>query len=442
MKKFTCFLSLCLLISVAKAQDFKKNAIGFGATLVDFETAAKIKNTSLTDVLDKWQWTGVKRKVPAFNIDYWHYLTNHIDAAARYTGAFSSYPFAGVDQSDDYQSSRALFSQLDVTLNFKLFKETYWINPFLTAGVGGVYYRKDFALLAPLGAGIQFNLGNTAYILPELQWRAGISDKATDHLQYSITFMHSLYTPKAKPVETPTLPVVTPEPPKDSDGDGIADDKDACPNAAGPASLNGCPDKDGDGIADKDDKCPDQRGTAKYGGCPIPDSDKDGINDEEDKCPNQAGTARYNGCPVPDRDNDGVNDEMDKCPDVAGPASNGGCPTLEQYNFNYKNVQFATGSSTLTAGAKAELDKLVTILNEHPQLKISINGYTDNTGKPESNMVLSQKRADAVKTYLAGKGISADRLTATGYGINNPVADNKTPQGRAQNRRVEFTTAQ
>ena len=115
---------------------------------------------------------------------------------------------------------------------------------------------------------------------------------------------------------------------------------------------------------------------------------------------------------------------------------------LEQYNFNYKNVQFATGSSTLTAGAKAELDKLVTILNEHPQLKISINGYTDNTGKPESNMVLSQKRADAVKTYLTGKGISADRLTATGYGINNPVADNKTPQGRAQNRRVEFTTAQ
>lgn len=439
IKKFTYLLAFTLLISVANAQTVKKDAVGFGATLVDFETVNTIKNTSFGDVLKNWQWTGVNNKVPGFNIDYWRAITSHIDGAARYTGAFGSYQIEGKEGSS---ASNDYFSQLDVTLNVKMFKETSWINPFLTAGLGLANYKKDFAFLAPLGAGIQFNLANTTYILPQVQYRLGISNKATDHLQYSLTFMQNLFTQKEKPAPTPTLPVVVPELPKDSDSDGITDDKDACPTQAGPASLNGCPDKDGDGIADKDDKCPDVRGLVKYNGCPIPDSDKDGVNDEEDKCPNVAGLARYGGCPIPDRDNDGVNDEVDKCPDVAGPASNGGCPTLEQYNFNYKNVQFATGSSTLTAGAKAELDKLVTILNEHPQLKISINGYTDNTGSDELNLKLSQKRSDAVKTFLVGKGISADRLTATGFGEANPVADNATAAGRAQNRRVEFVAAQ
>ena len=440
IKKITYLLALCLITSFADAQNYKKNAFGFGATLVDFETVTAIKNTSLGDVLKTNQWTGITRKVPGFNLDYWHALTNHIDLAARYTGAFSSYPFGGADALSGTRSSSAIFNQLDVSLNIKPFDESSWINPFLTAGIGGVNYKSDFGLLAPLGAGIQFNLSNTTYILPEVQYRLGISDKSTDHLQYSLTILQSLFKVKAAPVVLPALPVV--EAPKDSDGDGVIDDKDACPSVAGPASLNGCPDTDGDGIADKDDKCINQRGTAKYSGCPVPDSDKDGINDEEDKCPAVAGLARYGGCQIPDRDNDGVNDEVDKCPDVAGSAANGGCPALEQYNFNYKNVQFATGSSVLTVGAKAELDKLVTILSEHPQLKIAISGYTDNTGKAESNMVLSQKRADAVKTYLVSKGVSADKLTATGYGIANPVADNKTTQGRAQNRRVEFNAGQ
>ena len=440
MKKFTYLLALCLFVSFANAQDIKKGAFGFGATLVDFETVTAIKNTSVGDVLKTNQWTGISRKVPGFNLDYWHALTKHIDGAARYTGAFSSYPFIFADSSTVAASNNSYFSQLDVTLNFKPFNESSWINPFLTAGIGAVNYKSDFGLLAPLGAGIQFNLSNTTYILPQVQYRLGISNKSADHIQYSLTFLQSLFTAKAAPVAVPTLPVV--EAPKDADGDGITDDKDGCPTVAGPASLNGCPDKDGDGIADKDDKCIDQRGTAKYNGCPIPDSDKDAINDEDDKCPTVAGLARYAGCPIPDRDNDGVNDEMDKCPDVAGSAANAGCPTLEQYNFNYKNVQFATGSSVLTTGAKAELDKLVAILSEHPQLKIAINGYTDNTGKAESNLVLSQKRADAVKTYLVSKSVSADKLTATGFGIENPVADNKTTQGRAQNRRVEFSAAQ
>jgi hypothetical protein len=110
--------------------------------------------------------------------------------------------------------------------------------------------------------------------------------------------------------------------PADSDGDGISDPNDKCPNVIGLARYDGCPipDTDGDGINDELDKCPGQAGTAKYDGCPIPDTDGDGINDELDKCPNQAGTAKYNGCPIPDTDGDGINDELDKCPSQAGTA--------------------------------------------------------------------------------------------------------------------------
>ena len=208
-------------------------------------------------------------------------------------------------------------------------------------------------------------------------------------------------------------------------------------------ALNGCPDKDADGVADKDDKCPDVPGIAKYQGCPIPDTDNDGVNDEEDKCIDVAGVARFQGCPIPDRDNDGVNDEEDRCPDVAGAPDNEGCPKLETSKFNASAVGFVTGSVALTAASKKELDKAAKILNEqYPTIKVEIAGHTDNTGKPESNKVLSEKRAAAVKTYLVKKGVAADRLTTVGFGQEQPVDDNATKAGKAKNRRVEFKVSQ
>lgn len=113
----------------------------------------------------------------------------------------------------------------------------------------------------------------------------------------------------------------------DTDGDGIADKDDSCPEVAGLASLQGCPDTDGDGIADKDDKCPEEAGLSKFGGCP--DTDGDGIMDSEDKCPTEAGPASNKGCPVIDTDGDGIPDDQDNCPTEAGTAAMKGCPDTD-----------------------------------------------------------------------------------------------------------------
>lgn len=102
------------------------------------------------------------------------------------------------------------------------------------------------------------------------------------------------------------------------------------------------------------------------------------------------------------------------------------------------SVRFDTNKSTLTAAAKANLDKLVPVFNQYPDTNIQIYGYTDSTGTPEYNLTLSGQRAASVKSYLAGKGISAGRFTTTGLGIADPIATNDTAEGRSQNRRVEF----
>jgi outer membrane protein OmpA-like peptidoglycan-associated protein len=217
-------------------------------------------------------------------------------------------------------------------------------------------------------------------------------------------------------------------------------------------------DTDKDGIPDDQDMCPLKPGTAKYHGCPVPDTDHDGIDDEHDSCPTVAGLARYHGCPIPDRDGDGVNDEEDQCPDSAGPASNHGCPLPpppviaapsppapvirkeDSVAINYiaHNVLFNSGSDQFQDSTSRALDELANRLAARPEWHLTIEGHTDASGSPGHNLQLSQKRANAIRDYLLKKGIAANRLTAIGYGQTRPVADNRTPAGKAANRRVEL----
>ncbi len=230
------------------------------------------------------------------------------------------------------------------------------------------------------------------------------------------------------PPPAPLLPQLPP--PQDTDGDGIPDTSDACPNEPGPASTNpkknGCPlpkDTDGDGILDVDDACPTEPGPRSddptKNGCPPPkDTDGDGIPDNIDKCPNEPET--FNGY----QDEDGCPDEV--------PAA------LKKFTGVIEGITFKTNSANLTKKSYDVLDKAVQVLSDYPDTRIEISGHTDNVGKDEYNKELSQKRAVAVKQYFVDKGIKPERLTAVGYGMEMPIADNKTAAGKAKNRRTEF----
>jgi outer membrane protein OmpA-like peptidoglycan-associated protein len=225
----------------------------------------------------------------------------------------------------------------------------------------------------------------------------------------------------------------------DRDNDGIADGEDLCPDDAGAVATKGCPDRDNDVVADKDDLCPDVAGLAKYQGCP--DTDGDGVPDNEDKCVDKAGPAAQQGCP--DTDNDGISDNLDKCPDVPGTQANNGCPEVKEevkkrLAFAATAIQFETGKANIKKVSYKLLDEIVNILNEYPDYMMTINGHTDNVGKPAKNLELSKNRAASVKNYFVSKGIGESRIATDGHGDTQPKASNKTAKGRAQNRRVDM----
>ena len=250
--------------------------------------------------------------------------------------------------------------------------------------------------------------------------------------------------------------------PIDSDHDLVWDGLDKCPNtpAGAVVDASGCPvDSDADGVADGIDRCPGTvAGTpVDATGCPA-DGDKDGVPDSLDRCPNTPAGMQVdgNGCPLAkDSDGDGVVDPQDRCPNTpAGsrvdqfgclllfeeraPAAPGAPAAPARPTLILSGVTFQTGRSVLTTQSYAVLDQVAGSLIANPEIRIEIAGYTDNTGSLALNRRLSGNRAIAVRFYLARKGVSPSRMTARGYGPANPVAANTTPEGRAQNRRVEL----
>lgn len=242
---------------------------------------------------------------------------------------------------------------------------------------------------------------------------------------------------------------------KDRDFDDTKNKKDDCPDVAGPIENKGCPwpDTDGDSILDKDDKCPKEAGEKANNGCPWGDSDKDSVLDNVDKCPEIAGDIANSGCPWPDTDKDGITDNIDKCPLVFGIIANNGCPeeapkvippvvineeVIKKINDFSKTILFDSGKATLKAESNASLDGIVLVLNEFKTANFKIEGHTDNSGKPVTNLKLSQERANAVKLYLQNKGIEETRLTSEGFGSTKPITTNTTVEGKNQNRRVEI----
>lgn len=199
-----------------------------------------------------------------------------------------------------------------------------------------------------------------------------------------------------------------PPPPKDSDGDGVTDDRDQCPGTPRGVKVDaiGCPfDSDGDGVPDYMDKCPGTpRGVmVDAKGCPV-DTDGDGVPDFRDKCPETPKGAKvdFNGC------------------------------------WGISPVHFDSGRWDIKPRYFALLDGVAAVLKNNPGLKMEIHGHTDNRGTEKYNQTLSEKRASAVIEYLVKKGIARDRLSGLGFGLSRPVATNENPEGMAMNRRAEL----
>ena len=171
---------------------------------------------------------------------------------------------------------------------------------------------------------------------------------------------------------------------------------------------------------------------------------------KEDECPQEKGSQKANGCP--DADDDGVPDKYDACKTEPGSAENGGCPknhafssnvvipqeTESKLTFNAKNVLFKSSQDIILDESYPSLNNILKIMNDYPQSRFSINGYTDNTGLDEKNRDLSLRRAQSVMNYFTSKGVAASRLEIKGFGSANPIATNETAEGKKTNRRVEI----
>ena len=246
-------------------------------------------------------------------------------------------------------------------------------------------------------------------------------------------------------------------PEADNDNDGVLDADDECPtdpeDMDGFEDENGCPepDNDADTIADADDQCPndpeDMDGFEDENGCPEPDNDGDGVPDASDRCANEPGPAANNGCPWPDTDGDGIVDPLDSCVNEAGTEEFHGCPEQTDVVVGESGIEilqtvyFRSGSDQIQARSFELLDTVAQVLNDHPEIqKVRVEGHTDERGRDDRNLDLSQRRAASVMNYLIEHSVDASRLESVGYGETRPVVPNaRRAADHARNRRVVFT---
>ncbi|GGG37662.1 cell envelope biogenesis protein OmpA [Bizionia arctica] len=388
--------------------------------------------------------------------DHWNILPSLSSvSASRYFSNGFSFGVTGsinkISQFGDEEVNDLSYYGLDGTVKYS-FQElinSKVIEPYL--GVGGGYTWVDKIGAGTLNGALGFNFWMSENIAITIQstYKHSFEDYLSSHFQHfaGLTFKFGgkdtdgdgIYDANDACPEVPGLAEFNGCP--DTDGDGIEDSLDACPLEAGPAEFDGCPDTDGDGIPDNLDACPTVAGLPQFDGCP--DTDGDGIPNPDDKCPDVAGPVANGGCPWPDKDGDGVPDKDDLCPDVYGTVANQGCPELTEevkkaLNAYAKTILFDTGKASIKSESAEVLQNIIGIVNEYPNAKFNIQGYTDSVGSDALNLKLSKERASSVMNYLITNGVASSRLKSEGFGEANPIDTNKTRAGRANNRRVEI----
>lgn len=318
MKIQTLTLLLCCLLAMGYAQESdSRHSIGAKLLFIDYGRPNSIDTLSITNGLE---------------LMYSYRVNDLISVAVPLK--------VGVANVMGDINNRNVTS-VDGLVHFNFLKPSSPVIPYLFGGAGIVAERDAGSnLQIPGGLGAHFRVAGNSYINVQGEFRYSMKEDR-NNIQLGVGYIYRLSKQK------------------DSDGDGIPDALDECPNEPGPRTTNGCPDRDGDGVPDKDDRCPDQPGPAATQGCPdtdgdgfpdhldecptipgtlqgCPDSDGDGIPDKDDQCPDEPGPAATKGCP--DRDGDGVPDRFDDCPDEPGPAANNGCPVADRDNDGIPDI--------------------------------------------------------------------------------------------------------
>ncbi|HVP56860.1 MAG TPA: OmpA family protein [bacterium] len=432
-----CFTAVCVVVILAAAVSFGyERRVGLGVNA----GAAILSNADK----DKAGFDERASMGPMMGFVLRHSISNHLSL-----GFTANY---GYNYDKDSKSFRTNLIPLDVNLiyNFGPDKRT---SPYILGSLGMLAWNSNYRPAGisidsqregalGVGAGLDIFLtdimaldicGRLRYITNDKcddmigrSWDLGII--SNDNLLWTITAGITWYPGKCK----------------DSDGDGVCDSKDKCPDTPPCAVVDefGCPkDSDGDGVWDGCDKCPDtpKCATVDAKGCPK-DSDGDGVWDGCDKCPDtpKCCVVDANGCPK-DEDGDGVCDGCDKCPGTPKgvQVDDVGCPKKCDLS-PLEGITFRFDKSDVVPSPSPILDQAVAIIKGCPKSKIEIQGHTDSMGSDEYNMKLGQRRADAVKKYLVDHGIETERLFTKSYGESKPIDTNNTDAGRAKNRRIEF----
>lgn len=339
-----------------------------------------------------------------FNVqDHWNAIPmiSYIDVRRHAWRGFSLGVRLGYNRIKRYgpieTDANHLFANADAVIKYNINTLLNWnrVAPFVEFGGGYAVFNKTGEGSFNLGTGIDYLLGDSKKAVLSL----GTTYKGTGHLRGTKHFQH-------------TLGIGFRFGSTDTDGDGIPDDEDACPEVPGLERFQGCPDSDSDGVADREDACPDTAGSELHNGCP--DTDGDGITDLDDNCPDVAGTPANNGCPeMGDQEKDTIN-------------------SLGQI------IYFDFNSYSIIPKSIDTLEEIYEILKNYPNANIVVEGHTDAKGSTDFNQALSELRAEVVVNYLVRRGLNRSQFTYIGKGESEPVATNDTPEGRKANRRVVF----
>ncbi len=433
MKKiFTLVFVVLFGATIYGQNETYKWALGGGVSVTDFSGPLTKKFFDFDNYKGSGRFFAARYLNPSFN------LKLDFTFGKAWFPTITAYP----KTVEDVYTLRHIYD-VGLALEYKfnngyIIKENAVFSPYITTGFGfNRIVDYDYNTYVPFGLGFNIRPANWITINLHSSYKLNI-DNSYDYTQHSASLVYNLGKKNTSEKSVDNT---------DSDKDGVPDLTDECPFAAGSTALFGCPDSDMDGIGDSRDNCPNEAGSLANNGCPLLDSDGDGVSDDKDSCPNLKGDPRYAGCP--DTDGDGIVDKYDKCPSLAGVASNNGCPAEEEVVtppvetvtegpftgnlVNKTSVFFPNGGSVLSSTAKSKIDNVLNTLNNNPNYRVLIKGYTDASGDDSKNLTLSLKRAQNVWNYMNSKGFDGKKAELFGFGEYHDLNRNPT-----QDRRVDL----